>query len=102
MTDLVILRLLPTKPMAAGDFTTLLTGLEIKAFDLSFAHSEHGVLQHAALQSLSHGLTALRAVSPGQHPAEISRQRCLDELGECVLVCKLRFDDPFFRRFLAA
>jgi hypothetical protein len=31
--------------MAAGDFTTLLTGLEIKASDLSFPHREHGVLQ---------------------------------------------------------
>ena len=44
MPDLIILRLHPTKPVAAADFTTLLTGLEIKAFDLSFGDPQHGAL----------------------------------------------------------
>jgi hypothetical protein len=44
MPDLIILRLHPSKPMAASNFTTLLTGLEIKAFDLSFDNSSSGVV----------------------------------------------------------
>ena len=37
MPELIILRLHPSKPMDPDDFRTLLTGLEIEAFDLSFA-----------------------------------------------------------------
>jgi hypothetical protein len=37
MPDLIILRLHPAKPMPGDAFTDLLNGLQIKAFDLSFA-----------------------------------------------------------------
>jgi hypothetical protein len=44
MPDLIMLRLKPSKPMAPGGFTALLTGLTISAFDLTFADSVGGVL----------------------------------------------------------
>ncbi|WP_431970063.1 neuraminidase-like domain-containing protein [Nocardia sp. bgisy134] len=43
MPDLIILRLFPAEPMAANDFTTVLTGLKITAYDLTFAESVEGV-----------------------------------------------------------
>jgi hypothetical protein len=39
MPDLIMLGLKPSKPMAPGEFTALLTGLTISAFDLTFADS---------------------------------------------------------------
>ncbi|MYY08031.1 insecticidal toxin complex protein [Streptomyces sp. SID4919] len=43
MADLIILRLHPAEPMAASDFTALLGGLTITAYDLSFTDSRDGV-----------------------------------------------------------
>ena len=48
MADLVILRLHPTKPMAPADFRTVLTGLQIDVYDLSFGDSLQGVLLGSA------------------------------------------------------
>ncbi len=54
MPDLIFLRLHPPKPMSPSAFTTLLTGLEIKAFDLSFADPEG--LQALSLLGTAKGL----------------------------------------------
>ncbi|WP_067836727.1 hypothetical protein [Nocardia lijiangensis] len=43
MSDLIILRLYPAKPMAPSDFTTVLSGLKVTAYDLTFADSVGGV-----------------------------------------------------------
>lgn len=42
MADLIIIRLYPTKPMAASDFTSTLNGLKIEAFDVSFGDTDGG------------------------------------------------------------
>ena len=42
MPELIVLRLYPSEPMDPNDFRTLLTGLTIKAFDLSFAKPTDG------------------------------------------------------------
>jgi hypothetical protein len=41
--DLIVLRLHPFKPMSGADFTTLLNGLTLTAYDLSFGDSVTGV-----------------------------------------------------------
>ncbi|WP_431951825.1 hypothetical protein [Nocardia lijiangensis] len=43
MSDLIILRLYPSEPMAPSDFTTVLSGLKVTAYDLTCADSVGGV-----------------------------------------------------------
>src|SRR5688572_25706724 len=43
MAELIILRLHPAEPMSGSDFTSLLQGLTIDAFDLTFGDSVQGV-----------------------------------------------------------
>src|SRR2546426_718957 len=43
MPNYIVLRLTPTAPMAAADFTNLLNGLTINVFDISYATPKAGL-----------------------------------------------------------
>src|SRR5271155_4644875 len=43
MPDFIILKIIPSNPVLASAFTRLLQGVRITLYDLSIAHSVHGV-----------------------------------------------------------
>lgn len=67
MPDLIILRLHPIEPMSGSDFRTLLNGLTITAFDLSFAKSVGGD-QIGVAQGLADPHTGAHVAAPPAVP----------------------------------
>lgn len=69
--SVILLRLIPTAPRAASDFLTDLTGLEIKAYDLTVEDSQNGVdLGKAAFHKDENKTTIYQhfALQPGAIP----------------------------------
>jgi hypothetical protein len=98
MVDLVILRLHPNKPMAPADFRTVLTGLQIDVYDLSFGDSLQGVLLGSAsgladphLNSTTNNNVNITTTSILQHYLDITdllgnKGRHLESVATAVVV----------------
>jgi hypothetical protein len=99
MPELVILRLHPSEPMDPGDFRTLLTGLTIDAFDLSFANPTDGDAAGSAtgladphLPSTTNNNVAIGSGKILQHYIDVpipplgNKQRRMESVATAVLV----------------
>jgi hypothetical protein len=99
MPDLVALRLHPAEPVAPSVFTTMLTGLSITAFDLSFDDSKDGAqlgkaenLADPHLPSSTNNQVNVNAASIMQHYVDVvvdpvgPKQRRLESVATAVVV----------------
>jgi Tc toxin complex TcA C-terminal TcB-binding domain len=98
MSDLIILRLHPSSPMAPNDFRNLLTGLTIKAYDLSFADSTNGALLGTAsgvasphLGSTTNNQVTISSTAIMQHYLDVlqlggTKKRFLESVATAVVL----------------